>query len=121
MSHCRPPTTSTATIAAYTATSTRRDTSSQLTPSRGSSSPARAARSPARRLPSRQPLPRDPREDAPMSYEKDPRVDAYIDALPQWQRSVCREVRELVHAADPEVVETIKRRGGALFLPVGDK
>ncbi|MEN8584404.1 DUF1801 domain-containing protein [Arthrobacter sp. KBS0703] len=44
-----------------------------------------------------------------MDYTADPRVDAYIDALPQWQQAVCREVRELVHAADPEVAETIKR------------
>ncbi|MFI7665882.1 hypothetical protein [Nocardia sp. NPDC049526] len=44
-----------------------------------------------------------------MSYRKDPRVDAYIDPLPEWQQAICREVRELVHAADPEVVETIKR------------
>jgi hypothetical protein len=44
-----------------------------------------------------------------MDYTADPRVDAYIDALPEWQQAVCREVRELVHAADPEVAETIKR------------
>ena len=34
-------------------------------------------------------------------YATDPRVDAYIDALPQWQQEICREVRALVHAADP--------------------
>jgi hypothetical protein len=44
-----------------------------------------------------------------MDYTADPRVDAYIDALALWQQVVCREVRELVHAADPEVTETIKR------------
>src|SRR5258706_436629 len=44
-----------------------------------------------------------------MTYVADPRVDAYIDALPAWQQAICREVRELVHAADPAVVETIKR------------
>ena len=44
-----------------------------------------------------------------MSYEIDPRVDAYIDVLPEWQEAICHEVREIVHAADPEVVETIKR------------
>ncbi|WP_086673933.1 hypothetical protein [Amycolatopsis pretoriensis] len=44
-----------------------------------------------------------------MPYTAEPRVDAYSDALPEWQRAICREVRELVHAADPEVVETIKR------------
>jgi len=29
------------------------------------------------------------------SYEK---LDAWIDALPDWQQAICREVRELVHA-----------------------
>ena len=44
-----------------------------------------------------------------MSYTADPRVDAYIDALPDWQRAICHEVRNLVHEVDEEVVETIKR------------
>lgn len=44
-----------------------------------------------------------------MGYAADPRVDAYIDALPPWQGAICREIRELVHEADPEVEETIKR------------
>ena len=34
-----------------------------------------------------------------MSYPTDPRVDAYIDALPGWQQDICRQVRDLVHAA----------------------
>jgi hypothetical protein len=42
-------------------------------------------------------------------HHADPRVDAYIYGLPDWQRAICRQVRELVHAADPKVVETIKR------------
>jgi hypothetical protein len=44
-----------------------------------------------------------------MPYALDPRVDAYIDRLPGWQQNICREVRDLAHAADPEVSETIKR------------
>lgn len=44
-----------------------------------------------------------------MVHRTDPRVDAYIDALPAWQQQLCREVRELLHEADPEVEETIKR------------
>jgi hypothetical protein len=44
-----------------------------------------------------------------MTYVADPRVDAYIDPLPEWQRRICQEVRELLHEADPEVEETIKR------------
>jgi len=45
-----------------------------------------------------------------MTYEADPRFDAYIDPLPPWQQDVCRQVREIIHEADPEVEETIKRR-----------
>ncbi len=50
----------------------------------------------------------------------DPRVDAYIDALPEWQQLICRQVRELVHAADPEVVETIKRTRQPYFVLQGN-
>jgi hypothetical protein len=55
-----------------------------------------------------------------MSYAKDPRVDAYIDALPGWQRAICREVRDLVHATDPEVTETIKRTRQPYFVLAGN-
>ncbi len=50
----------------------------------------------------------------------DLRVDAYIDALPQWQQRICREVRGLVHAADPEVGETIKRTRQPYFVLEGN-
>ncbi|MEU0535157.1 DUF1801 domain-containing protein [Amycolatopsis tolypomycina] len=55
-----------------------------------------------------------------MTYVVEPRVDAYIDALPAWQQAICREVRELVHAADPEVVETIKRTRQPYFVLQGN-
>jgi hypothetical protein len=55
-----------------------------------------------------------------MTYLADPRVDAYIDALPAWQQEICREVRELVHAADPEVSETIKRTNRPYFVLEGN-
>ena len=55
-----------------------------------------------------------------MAYEADPRVDAYIDALPDWQQSICREVRELVHAVDAEVEETIKRTRQPYFVLQGN-
>jgi len=55
-----------------------------------------------------------------MPYQKDPRVDAYIDTLAPWQQAICREVRELVHAADPEVVETIKRTDRPYFVLQGN-
>jgi hypothetical protein len=53
-------------------------------------------------------------------YAADPRVDAYIDALPGWQQDICREVRDLVHAADPEVTETIKRTVQPYFVLHGN-
>jgi hypothetical protein len=55
-----------------------------------------------------------------MTYTADPRVDEYIEALPEWQQAVCREVRELVHAADPEVEETIKRTRQPYFVLRGN-
>ena len=55
-----------------------------------------------------------------MSYLADPRVDAYIEALPEWQQAICREVRELVHGADPEVEETIKRTRQPYFVLHGN-
>jgi hypothetical protein len=55
-----------------------------------------------------------------MAYTRDPRVDAYIDALPGWQQVICREVRDLVHAADEEVTETIKFTDRPYFLLQGN-
>ena len=55
-----------------------------------------------------------------MSYRTDPRVDAYIDELTDWQQAICREVRDLVHAADPEVEETIKRTDRPYFVLAGN-
>jgi hypothetical protein len=53
-------------------------------------------------------------------YTADPRVDAYIDSLPDWQQEICRRVRDLVHAADPEVSETIKRTNRPYFVLDGN-
>jgi hypothetical protein len=53
-------------------------------------------------------------------YIPDLRVDAYIRALPDWQQVICRQVRELVHAADPEVTETIKRTTQPYFVLQGN-
>lgn len=55
-----------------------------------------------------------------MEYETDPRVDDYIDRLPEWQQEICREVRDLVHAADPSVEETIKRTTQPYFVLDGN-
>ena len=55
-----------------------------------------------------------------MTYDADERVDAYIDGLPDWQQAICRQIRELVHAADPEVSETIKRTRQPYFVLQGN-
>jgi hypothetical protein len=55
-----------------------------------------------------------------MTYFKDPRVDAYLDALPAWQREICSRVRDLVHSADPDVEETIKRTIRPYFVLDGN-
>ncbi len=54
------------------------------------------------------------------AYAGDPRVDRYIDALPDWQRQLCRRLRDLIHAADPEITETIKRTVRPYFVVQGN-
>jgi len=55
-----------------------------------------------------------------VSYDIDSRVDDYIAELPDWQKAICQELRELVHSADPEVVETIKRTVQPYFVLDGN-
>src|SRR5579863_1811961 len=54
------------------------------------------------------------------THHTDSRVDDYIAALPDWQQVICRRVRTLVHAADPAVVETIKRTKQPYFTLNGN-
>lgn len=53
-------------------------------------------------------------------YHTDPRIDDYISTLPTWQQDICRRVRDLVHAADPNVAETIKRTNRPHFTLDGN-
>ena len=55
-----------------------------------------------------------------MTDTADPRVEDYIAALPDWQQAICRQVRDLVHAADPDVQETIKRTRQPYFVCNGN-
>ena len=55
-----------------------------------------------------------------MTATPDPRVDQYIDRLPLWQQEICRQVRRLVHEADPDVEETIKRTVQPYFVLQGN-
>jgi hypothetical protein len=54
------------------------------------------------------------------TYECDPRVDRYIDRLPGWQQDLCRQLRDLIHAADPGIAETIKRTVQPYFVLQGN-
>jgi hypothetical protein len=54
------------------------------------------------------------------AYERDPRVDDYIARLPRWQQAICQELRDLIHATDPEMVETIKRTVRPYFVLQGN-
>ena len=52
---------------------------------------------------------------------RDPRVDDYLAPLPDWQRETLQRVREVLHRADPEMTETIKRSRPALLRPRGQR
>jgi hypothetical protein len=54
------------------------------------------------------------------SYQTDKRVDDFIDLLPHWQQAICRQLRDLIHAADPEMTETIKRTVQPYFVLDGN-
>ena len=54
------------------------------------------------------------------TYARDPRVDSYIEALPARQAALCRELRDLIHEADPQVEETIKRTVQPYFVLDGN-
>lgn len=49
-------------------------------------------------------------------YRKDPRVDAYLDGLPAWQRDILAQLRDIIHEADPAIEETIKRTVRPYFV-----
>jgi hypothetical protein len=55
-----------------------------------------------------------------MPYVKDPRVDAYLEALPDWQEDIFSQVRDLIHDADADVEETIKRSVQPYFVLGGN-
>lgn len=51
---------------------------------------------------------------------RDKRVDDYLTKLPEWQQDICRRIRKLVHLADSEIVETIKRTNQPYFVLNGN-
>jgi hypothetical protein len=55
-----------------------------------------------------------------MTDRAHPGVDAYIAKLPEWQQSICEQLREIVWATDPEIEETIKRTVQPYFVLEGN-
>jgi hypothetical protein len=47
-------------------------------------------------------------------------VDDYITSLPEWQQTVCKLVRDLVHKAEPDIVEEIKFKNRPYFTLDGN-
>lgn len=54
------------------------------------------------------------------SLKKDSRIDDYLATLPRWQQEICLQVRNLVHSAEPEIIETIKRTNWPFFTLNGN-
>ena len=54
------------------------------------------------------------------SFDRDPRIDAYISGLIDWQQGICNRLRELIHGVDREMSETIKRRDRPYFVLDGN-
>ena len=55
-----------------------------------------------------------------MTSPRDPRVDAFIAQLPDGQGAIVRELRELIHEAEPEIEGTIKRTTQPYFVLRGN-
>jgi len=55
-----------------------------------------------------------------MSTTQNAKVDAFIDALPSWQQTICLTVRQLIHEAEPEIEEVIKRGDRPYFVLAGN-
>ncbi len=55
-----------------------------------------------------------------MAGRAHPGVDDYLAALPDWQGEICERLRRIVHEADPEIEETIKRTVQPYFVLNGN-
>jgi len=47
-------------------------------------------------------------------------VDQFIHALPDWQKDMCTKIRRLIHEAEPDIQETIKRGDRPYFVLAGN-
>jgi hypothetical protein len=55
-----------------------------------------------------------------MTASRNNQIDAFIDALPAWQYKICARVRQLIHEAEPDITETIKRGDRPYFVLEGN-
>ena len=55
-----------------------------------------------------------------MTGRTHPGVDEYIEKLPEWQQSICEQLREIIWATDPGIEETIKRTVQPYFVLGGN-
>ena len=55
-----------------------------------------------------------------MTDRAHPGVDAYIEKLPDWQRAICEQLREMVWKTDTAIEETIKRTVQPYFVLDGN-
>lgn len=55
-----------------------------------------------------------------MTGRAHPGVDAYLAQLPEWQRSICQQLRDIIWAADADIEETIKRTVQPYFVLEGN-
>ncbi len=55
-----------------------------------------------------------------MASKSHPGVDEYLDRLPTWQRELCSRLRTLIHEADPDIDETVKRSVQPYFVLNGN-
>lgn len=54
------------------------------------------------------------------SSSHNPQVNTFIDALPEWQKKICKKVRKIIHEAEPSIEETIKRGDQPYFVLKGN-
>ncbi len=52
--------------------------------------------------------------------KKDNRVTDYINKLPLWQKKLLTNIRSLIHIAEPNIEETIKRENLPYFVCNGN-
>lgn len=55
-----------------------------------------------------------------MNAHHNNQVDNFINSLPAWQKDICTNLRKLIHDAEPEVEETIKRGDRPYFVLQGN-